>query len=189
MIGDGGINNPWQANITLNAIADKSYSEYVVALSRKLFSLTPEVRKQKGKQALIVSLTSITLVDYLVESGLPRGNKIKAGLCIPDWILKKSTYRVACVRGLMDTDGCLYVHKHSVLGRSYENIGLCFSSHSPPLIKQVAEIFEEFGIIPHISKHGRSIYLYKASAVSKYLDTFDTSNERIASVYKNWKRG
>ncbi|MBA3788767.1 hypothetical protein H0X32_00010 [Patescibacteria group bacterium] len=132
-------------------------------------------------------LSSITLVDFLVANGLPRGHKLKNGLKIPEWILKNFDYRIACVRGLIDTDGCLFVHKHTVSSKEYKNIGLCFSSYSSILLIQVGNIFEEFGIIPHISTDGRMIYLYKASAVAKYLEVFGTSNERISSVYERWR--
>lgn len=189
MMGDGGINNPWQVNIALNAVADKEYSGYVTALCFALFGFSPTIRKRKTHQALILLLSSISLVDYLVKRGLCRGDKLKQGLRMPQWILEKKEYRIACVRGLMDTDGCLYIHKHTVAGKQYRNIGLCFCSFSPELIGQVSAIFEEFGIIPHISNRGRSIYLYKASAVARYLEVFGTSNERISSVYENWRRG
>lgn len=134
-------------------------------------------------------ISDVSLVEFLLSQGLIRGDKIKGGMKIPGWILRKPAYTVACVRGLMDTDGCLYIHKHFVSGKEYRNIGLCFSSYSPTLLPQVATIFEEFGIIPHISRGGRHIYVYKASDVLKYLTVFGTSNERIASVYQNWKRG
>lgn len=78
------------------------------------------------------------------------------------------------------------MHKHTVAGKPYRNIGLCFRSYSLELISQVSAIFEEFGIIPHISNQGRSIYLYKASAVARYLEEFGTSNERIRSVHREF---
>ena len=90
------------------------------------------------------------------------------------------------MRGLMDTDGCLFVHAHRVGGKSYKNIGLCFTSYSPKMLGQVAGVFEEFGIIPHIGTQGRSIYLYRADAVAKYLKVFGTSNKRISSLYEKW---
>lgn len=186
MMGDGGINNPWQANITLNSQADKEYAEYIVSLSEMLFGISPRVQRRKNSKALILSLASTTLVDYLIDLGLLRGNKLEQGLRMPEWILAIPDYRVACMRGLMDTDGCLYIHKHKVSGKPYQNIGLCFCSHSPELISQVSSIFEEFGIIPHISNQGRSIYLYKASAVARYLEAFGSSNERIISVYREF---
>lgn len=187
MIGDGGINNNWQANITLNSVADAEYIPFVVSLCEQLFRTIPAVRKRKTRNAVIVSLASTTIVDFLVELGLPRGNKLKQGLCIPSWILQKKAYRIVCVRGLMDTDGGLYIHKHTISQKVYRNIGLCFTSYSPKLIGQVATIFEEFGIMPHISGTGRNIYLYSERDVSKYLDIFGTSNRRISSVYEKWR--
>lgn len=187
MLGDGGINNPWQANITMNSITDARYAHYVEALIFDLFHIRPAIRKRKGRDALVISAASTTLVDFLVEKGLPRGNKLQHGLCIPDWILKKSSYRRACVRGLIDTDGCLFVHSHKIAGKIYKNIGLCFTSYSPGMLRQVAAVFEQFGILPHIDTRGRNIYLYREDAVAKYLRVFGTSNERIRSVYEKWR--
>lgn len=187
MLGDGGINNLWQANITMNSVEDAKYAIYIEHLIQRLFEISPAVRKRKGRNALVISVASTTLVDFLVAQGLPRGNKLKNGVRIPSWILKKRSYRVACVRGLMDTDGCLFIHSHKVAGKSYRNIGLCFTSYSPEMLRQVAEVFEEFGIMPHIGSQGRNIYLYRADTVAKYLKVFGTSNERISSLYEKWR--
>lgn len=187
MLGDGGINNPWQANISMNSIADATYARYVEDLIIHLFGVRPAIRKRKERNTLVISLASTTIVDFLISIGLPRGNKLKAGLKIPEWILKNPSYRRASIRGLVDTDGCLYIHKHKVGGLKYKNIGLCFCSYSPILIEQMAELFEESGIMPHINGTGRSIYLYRANAVAKYLKVFGTSNERIGDLYQKWK--
>lgn len=187
MMGDGGINNPWQANITLNSIKDAKYSKYISRLCKRLFGIIPAIRKRKTRNALVVSLSSTSVVDFLVENGLVRGNKLKTGLRIPKWILEKPLYQKACVRGLIDTDGCIFVHVHKVRGKIYKNIGLSFVSLSKELIFQVADIFAEFGIMPHITKRGQDIYLYQVDAVVKYLKVFGTSNERISSVYNKWR--
>ena len=92
-----------------------------------------------------------------------------------------------CIRGLIDTDGCIFVHTHKVVGKIYNNIGLTFTSYSPALIFQAADILEEFGIVPHITKRKRDIYIYQADSVEKYLKIFGTSNNRIESVYKKWR--
>jgi intein/homing endonuclease len=188
MLGDGGINNAWQATITMNALKDVEYAHYLVGLVKDLFGIVPAVRKRKTSQALVISIASTTVVDFLVREGLPRGNKLKNGVAVPSWILHNPLYRARCVRGLIDTDGCLFVHTHSVSKKRYFNIGLCFSSASPVLIKQVADAFGKVQIIPHIDKRGRNIYLYREDAVRQYLKRFGTSNERISSVYRYWKR-
>lgn len=189
MLGDGGINNVWQANITVNASKDAEYVFHIEKLIQNLFGILPAIRKRKARDAIVISAASTALVEFLVGKGLPRGDKLKNGVQIPDWILQKSSYRIACVRGLMDTDGCLFIHEHEVGGRSYTNVGLCFTSYSPKMLGQVAEIFEEFGIMPHNGTQGRSIYLYRADAVAKYLKVFGTSNERISSLYGRWRGG
>ena len=187
MCGDGGINNRWQANITLNSIKDKDYIDYVTILCRELFGIIPSIYKRKGKQAVVISIASTTIVDFLVENGLPRGNKIKNGLRIPQWVLDNKRYRIAYLRGLVDTDGCVFVHKHKVGRGTYQNIGLCFTSYSTNLLMQVARILEKFSIIPHISGHNRNIYLYREDMVARYLKIVGSSNSRIHSVYKKWR--
>lgn len=189
MMGDGGINNPWQANITLNATKDASYGRYTRKLIKDLFVIEPTYYQRKNSNALVILVTGITIVEFLISKGLLRGDKLRQGLKIPDWILAKRSFKSACVRGLIDTDGCIYVHEHRVAGKIYRNIGLTFSSRSIELIFQVAAIFEEFGIVPHISGRGQDIYLYRAEAVERYLKVFGTSNERIRSVYEKWRDG
>lgn len=189
MLGNGGINNPWQANVTVNAVADRQYANHVADLMRELFGVVPALRPRKDRKALVISLASTSAVDFLVGQGLPRGNKLKAGLRIPDWILGKRMFRIACMRGLMDTDGGLYIHEHLIGGKKYRNIGLCFTSYSEPLLAQVAHIFEEFRFMPHIGSRGRSIYLYQAEEIARYLKVFGTSNKRISSCYAKWRRG
>ncbi len=189
MIGDGGINNDWQANISLNSVSDSEYAIYIAALCEKLFRIRPTSFKTKNKNNLVLKLNSTSIVDFLVAKGLTRGNKLKAGLRIPQWILAESSYKIACVRGLVDTDGCLYIHKHkSKYGKTYINIGLNFSSYSPELISQVSDIFLENNIVPHINNKGNGIYLYKVSAIETYLETFSSSNDRIKSIYQTWRR-
>jgi len=186
LLGDGGLNNSWQATISLNAISDRKYSNYVCSLGASLFKVIPAVRKRKTRQTLVVSFASTSMVEFLISIGIPFGNKLAGTLLIPTWIYENSKYRVACVRGLMDTDGCLFIHRHKVRGIYYENIGLCFTSYSPELVLQVALIFQEHHIKPHVTDKGRRIYLYSKKAVQDYLKIFGTSNERISELYKKW---
>lgn len=189
MIGDGGINNPWQATITLNVIKDRHFALYVKKMIKELFGIIPSSFVYKTSNALRILVNGVSLVDFLVSEGLPRGNKLRAGLKIPPWILKNRQYSYACVRGLVDTDGCMFVHIHAVAGKVYKNIGLTFSSRSPELIGQVAAILEKSGIMPHVSLRGTDIYVYRKGAVERYLKIFGSSNARISSVYKKWRGG
>ena len=188
MLGDGGINNDWQATISLNSIKDKEYAIYIISLINDLFNVQTSLSFRKNSNTVVIRVNSTSVVDFLVTKGLHRGNKLKAGLHIPEWIMKQGTYRKACLRGLVDTDGCLFIHHHkSKWDKMYHNLGLTFTSYSPLLIKQVAEIMTEHDLVPRITKRGRDIYLYRAESVSKYLSTIGTSNQRIRLVYNTWR--
>ncbi|MBU1083403.1 hypothetical protein KKE14_03135 [Patescibacteria group bacterium] len=186
VFGDGGINNDWQLVITLNSDADIKYSRYVDELLRKLFKIDVYIRKRPNMNALVLVCSGSNLVDFLVDKGAVRGNKVIQQIDIPDWINSNQEYQKSFVRGLVDTDGCLFIHKHVVNGIFHANIGFCFTNSSKKLILSVARILKEFGIEPHITDEGRRIYLYSVKSVTSYLDIFGSSNPRISEKYLEW---
>lgn len=186
MAGDGGMNNPWQFSITVNSVADAVYAEYIRDLIFQLFKL--EVRfLERERHALVIVCSSTTVLDFLIDRGFTRGDKIRLGIGFPKWVSKSVDYQKAFVRGLMDTDGCLFIHKHTVAGKRYGNLGLTFTSFASGLISGVAEVLRNNGIEPHFSNNGRSIYLYKVESVVKYLSIFGSSNPRITRKYEEWR--
>lgn len=187
VFGDGGINNEWQLVISLNSILDADYSQYISKLIKDLFNINPAIRKRPNQNTLVVVSTSTTLVDFLVSKGAARGNKILQQINIPLWIKSHTEYKKAFVRGLVDTDGCLFIHKHYINNVIYNNLGFCFTSFSENLIHSVATILLEFGIKPHITPDNQNIYLYSAKTIQKYLHIFGSSNERLNHKYAIWR--
>ena len=185
--GDGGIGNLWQIVISLNSISDKKYSKYIVNLGLRLFGVIPSIRKRANQNTLVLVYSSTSLVDFIVSKGAVRGNKILQQIDIPNWVKLNPEYERTFVRGLMDTDGCLYIHHHTIKGVPYKNIGLCFTSFSEKLVLSVAAILRKNGIKPYITNKRRNVYLYSARSVVKYLDTFGSSNPRIINKYLEWR--
>ncbi len=187
VFGDGGINNDWQLTITLNSEVDREYSYHVLQLAKELFDINVAVQKRKRCKALVLRFSSMNLLDFLFKMGAVKGNKIKQRFDIPAWVYEKESYTRSFIRGLIDTDGCLYIHKHKVGGADYCNIGFCFSSYSENLMRSVASIFESRGIKPHLARDSKMLYLYSVSAIRSYLDIFKTSNPRIKGKYLAWR--
>ncbi|MFA5023505.1 MAG: LAGLIDADG family homing endonuclease [Patescibacteria group bacterium] len=184
--GDGGIGNSWQMVVTLNAEKDAEYALYVEKIMYNLFGVKIRFRK-RGKRTLQIISSSTSLVDFLVKKGAARGNKVKQNFDIPSWVRKNKNYEKAFVRGLVDTDGGLYVHRHVIKGINYRNIGFCFTSFSRNLLYSVSDIFRKFGVEPHIAARGSRICLYSESAIKKYLRIFGSNNPRVINLYKNWR--
>lgn len=187
IFGDGGINNDWQLTVTVNSIADKNYAQYIIKLGQELFNIKAIPRKRKDTKALVLRFSSINLVDFLVRMGAIRGNKIKQKFDMPFWIKGCRNFERAFVRGLIDTDGCLYIHKHSINGREYRNIGFCFSCYSKKLMHSTVEVLIKNNIKPYYARQMKCIYLYSKRAIKSYLSVFGTSNLRISNKYLEWK--
>lgn len=183
---DGGINNGWQLVISLNSVSDLRYSSYVHNLIWGLFGINPAIRKRPNQNTLVVVCSSTNLVEFLVSKGAIRGDKIKHQIDVPGWIMDNLEYKRKFVRGLVDTDGCLYIHRHFINGILRHNIGFCFTSYSELLINSVSKILKEFNIQPHITDKNRRIYLYSTKDILSYLNTFCSSNPRIYEKYAEW---
>ena len=185
LAGDGSIQNAWQVTISLNATKDLAYATYLLRLTKQLFGIEAKIRKKKFQNCCDLICSSTTLVEHVLELGMVRGNKIKGEICIPKWVMTKPDYSIAYVRGLIDTDGCLYIHRHNVRNRTYFNLGLCFVSHAEKLLHETLEILLSAGIPAKLTS-GKKIYVYSASGVKKYLSIFGSNNQRIWRIYNDW---
>ena len=185
LIGDGGITKR-QVKITLNCETDKIYSEFVIKLLRKLFNIKPKVYKIKNTKALNISISRSDLVDFLFRHDLKVGNKLKQNLSIPEWILKSKTYIAPCLRGMVDTDGCVVVETHLIKNKKYSYPRLNFTSASPLLVGQTVYVLEKLGFHPKIRRSGRSVQLENILEIWEYFKRIGTSNtkhlKRLGSV-------
>lgn len=186
VLGDGSISNH-QVRIALNRATDRAYGSYVVDLAGGLFDVTVAASEPGGENVLYLTMSATNLVEFLVGKGLSRGNKIKQQVDIPEWIRSSRALARACVRGLVDTDGSIYYHPHSVGGRRYRNIGLSFTSHSRPLLRSVHEILCEHGLPAKCD--GRShVLLYSRAGVEHYLKLVGTRNPKHVLKFAAWAR-
>lgn len=188
MLGDGGISKR-QISITLNRESDKEYIEFVRGVIRDLFGVAPGIYSDSESKAdnLVVSRTE--LVDFLTQKlGLKVGNKIKQRIDIPGWIKQKRKYRLACLRGLIDTDGSVYNHRYSIKGKTYSYCKLSFCSLSPPLFLSVYKILKNLGLKPRMCK-GKDIRIEDTRKVREYFEIVGSSNKKHLDKIRNSGRG
>lgn len=184
MIGDGGLSR-MQATIYLNSETDFEYSEYVSKLIWRIFGVNPKIFFHKKVLLLGIRVYSINFVNFCKEKELLIGDKIKQGLDIPKWIMLNSDFKIACMRGLMDTDGCVVIHKYRVNNKLYRYKKLEFCSASPALIKSVIQILREFDFAPRLSHNGRNVLVDSQKEVARYLKIIGSNNPKHWERYKS----
>jgi hypothetical protein len=182
LMGDGGI-TARQVIITLHSENDKEFAEYYAGLCEILFGIRPSITKIKSCNAVNVVISRTDLVEWCHGLGLPIGHKIRQGLDIPDWIKKNPHYSRTCLRGLVDTDGSVFIHRYRVGRKEYRYKKLDFCSLSPALLRSAYTIFRANGMKPYV-RPGKILRLENQEDVERYFRVIGSSNPKHLRRYK-----
>ena len=117
-----------------------------------------------------------------MQLGFARGDKVTNQAGVPAWILAQREYRRSCLRGLMDTDGSVYAYEHTVYGRRYRHMALCFTNRSHPLLRFVEETLRLDGYRPTAAPF--RIYLHRKVEVAKYFSEVSSHNSKHLQRYQ-----
>ncbi|MDE1965989.1 MAG: hypothetical protein KGI41_01970 [Patescibacteria group bacterium] len=157
-MGDGGMSR-YQVIVSLNSRDDSEYIEYVSRRIHELFGIMPGIYPDREACVSDIVISRAKVVGYLNGLGLPIGNKIRQGLDMPAWVKRNPAFARACVRGLVDTDGCVFIHRYKVKGKWYAYKKLQFTSASPALVASVSSVLMQHGLRTRIARNGRDVRL------------------------------
>ncbi len=104
----------------------------------------------------------------------------------PEWIMRNQKYARACLRGLFDTDGGIYIHKHGNKKSRWNNLGWCFTNYSLPLVIDVKEVLRSNGIRPRGNE--RRVFLYAISEIRKFMEIIGSSNSKNIDKYQRYMK-
>lgn len=183
--GDGHAGK-YQASVTLHSETDRAYGLYVARLIEREFSIIPSVKKRTPKKAIEIIVSSVAFVRFLATKGMITGNKIHFGLSIPRWIKTNKEYSKAFLRGLFDTDGCIYLDKHVIKKKEYRNLGWTITSHSDTLIVDIQEALKNLGFHPTHSAGQHSVFLRKHTDIIRYFEKIQTSNPKHQNRFQQF---
>lgn len=91
---------------------------------------------------------------------------------------------IACIRGLVDTDGSVFTHRYRVNGKMYFYKKMCFSSSSPPLIATVHNFLTAEGFYARITRDGKCIRIESVAGAKRYMDIIGPHNEKHLKRYQ-----
>lgn len=187
-IGDGHLSH-YQASVTTNSETDLDHAEFVQTLIENLFGITTSLKYKRDKKAVTVVASSKKLVEYLHTIGMPLGNKIRNGLCVPPWVMEKTSRQESFLRGLFDTDGCLYLDTHRIRSKTYTHFGWTITSYAVTLIHDVLRLLENLGFSPTNRDTQRSVYLRRQGDIVRYFEKIGTHNSKHERRYRTLKLG
>lgn len=184
LLGDGGITQR-QVSITLHKKDDQEYIHYVKNLCNDLFHLTPAIIDHKNEIVSNLVISRTKLVSFLLEMGLSVGSKVKNQTRVPDWIARSNLYIKHCIRGLLDTDGCVYIDMHRYKNKVYYNCAINFTNRSLPILAFFKGGLEKFGLHP-TQKTMFSVFLRREDEILKYFSTIGSANPKHVRRFQNY---
>lgn len=160
MLGDGNLhkNTP---KIAFDK-RDKKYLEYVEKLFYKIFGIILKKTIYEESNRAYLHCNNLYVVEELLKLGLKRGNKITNQLGIPKWIKENKSYSKKCIRGLIDTDGCIYICKRE--RQRYVK----FTNHNKTLLEDFKEVTKNLGY-SFAKANKRNACLYRKAEVVKFI--------------------
>ncbi|MFH1978204.1 MAG: LAGLIDADG family homing endonuclease [Candidatus Aenigmatarchaeota archaeon] len=167
-LGDGCLSKSRHYfSVKCNKKEEEYVTEYLVALYKKLYNIDLKIMKLPSVTGF--EIYSKALGEFKNKIiGLPYGNKVERTE-VPESILKTKNKEVYCsfIRGLFDTDGCIYMRK-----KRYPIITI--SIKSKKLIDQTTSMLKKLGFIPTVYKW--TISLNGPTLLNKWIKEINSSN-------------
>lgn len=146
-LGDGNLSNPNGRAVRLRISCCLDYPKVAKEIERSIHTLLPHNRistVRKGTARCVdISVYSNVLAEWMPWRA-SAGSKIEQGAHVPEWIFERPTYMRACLRGLFQTDGCIYSD------RGYQMVHFTNTIHE--LAHDAHRMLTELGFRPTISK-------------------------------------
>ena len=136
-----------------------------------------------NKNVISLNVYSIQLAKFFTKNGLVYGNKIKNKASFPKWIFTNNKYIFAALRGLLDTDGGVYLKQ-----KNYNRIFLEFQTHSEIISKGVMSLLSKSGFSPSksTSKGAFNVRVQNQNEVHTFFRKIGSSNPKNIVRYNEF---
>lgn len=174
-LGDGTLTK-YFLKISGDARYDLPYFNYLRKLIFDLFGIDAHILKEsdKTRNTLYLTISSRNFCTFLHDKfGIEYGDKIRNNTLIPKEILCNSALSLACLRGLIDTDGSV-----SRRGRNGSQFCIVFTSHNKNLVRQIKQISDKHNLFTYVAKDENQIGTNNNKNILNYFKKVGTSNLR-----------
>lgn len=137
-LGDGNLSNPNGRAVRLRITCDKKYPKLADYIRSQIQKLMPENKVSVVNRTGCVDISCYSNHwEEVLGWRADGGSKFKQGAGIPQWVKDSPIYSRECLRGLFQTDGCLYKDRGYMM--------LSFTNTIRTLVDDVEKMLIAFG--------------------------------------------
>lgn len=173
-LGDGNLSNPNGRATRLRISCDAKYAKLADEIAATIKFLLPKNsvgRAKKQGRCFDVSVYSNRLNEWMPWK-VGGGPKALQKARVPVWIRENNDYTRHCLRGLIQTDGCIYTD------RGYPMV--CFTNNCKELADDVRDMMIQLGFKP-------SFMAVRVRTGTKYTARIARETERFIKVLDLYK--
>ena len=190
-IGDGYLSSS-RRTYTIGISGDQKLDEdylknYLKPLVQRNFPFVePRLYYRTDENTLMLKVNSKRLYSFFTNLGFKKGKK-SSSVKIPSEILNNDEFMSATLRGIFDTDGCIFFDKRKAYKNPYPRITLQLASLV--LIDQIEQqLSKNFTL--YVNKSNRDGYrnyveIYGLKQLERFLKKVGLSNKRHLDKVKN----
>jgi len=169
-----------------NSLTDcQYYYNHLKPLIQKIINREVKVKFRKIGNCILISFEYKDFAIFLNNSfGFPFGKK--GEILINNKFIENQEYLVDILRGLFDTDGCLYFTKNNSEERYYPIIEI--STHSNALLNQLYKVLIGLKFKVKISHFKDSVKLHGKENLIKFMKFIGSNHPDKISKFNYWKR-
>jgi len=158
------------------------YKSHICNLYKTLYNFAPRIFIRGSICGFEISSSMIFQFKTKIL-GIPCGKKSHI-IDIPNIIKESKNERIigACLRGIFDSDGCIYFAKKGTYPR------IIIDSQSQRLIKTITFFLKKIGFEPNIYKNGKRIVLNGPIMLELWLDKIGTNQLKNKLKIGIWKK-
>jgi hypothetical protein len=169
-IGDGTLvakRNYFSVRVSVEEL---EYLNYLARLYSQLYNIKPKIFVRGSICGF--EIYSKALFEFKKALGLPIGKK--KDVDIPVTLKESRNMKLisACIRGIFDTDGCVYFKKDG------KHSKIIFYSQSTKLIESLTFYLDKMGFEPRVYGTGRRIMLYGLPMLKLWVKKIGTNNPK-----------
>ncbi len=184
-LGDGHL-RPYVLSVFGDKLRDAVYlREHVLPLVRKVLGTKAKMNTARPDENFVV-LYSASASRSLHAAGLPFGNKIRNHARIPAWVFRKKSFLRACVRGLFDTDGCVYGFRRKSPRRVSKAIISFEFGPGSLLARNVKTGLKQLGYSPRMMPHRNECRLAFKTDIVRFMNDIKPANEKHWQNFLRW---
>lgn len=173
-LGDGSFGSKYQIAISWNHRCERGYARHIQRMVRILFGLDSQIKIRKKYGSAEVIVNSSNLVDYLRELlGIKTGGA-KRSFRLPIWVSKNKRYKIGFLRGLFDSEGCVYLHRYYSNAKNYSYAKIAVTNYCDSILS----VFQRFLKSIDISsvKYRNRIHIYSAIDTKRFFSLVGSNN-------------